>query len=331
MEIKSVLNEKYCVCKPSVEDKENLKKLFFDYPYKSFQQKFQGLKKEILSEFFAEAFVKSSSAKDTNNIIIKNDENIFAIGGIAYNDWHTQNFGMRMGRISNFVLSEKTDFNPSILLNILLDYAKKINLKHIACRFDADDWKNIHLLESAGFYLVDCSVKFGIKLPSKIQPDEKNMIQIVPYAEQYLDRIMEIAATSHQTNHFYADPNLPKEKTNQLFANWVKRLANGNAKSIYVVLKESFCIGFIIFLENKIFNQQLGVKIAILDYVVLDSKLQGQGLGTELLASTIKLLEKDYDHIELRTSHNNYPAVNLYQKIGFKLISTDIVLHKIIS
>ncbi len=318
------------ICLPTKNDLNSLIELFSSYPHKKFQQKFQNIDKKILTGFFAEGFIKSAKQKDTISLIIKRNNSVIAAGGVSYNDWHTQNFGIRMGRISNFVINPESMFPPKILLDILLHNASELNLRHLSCRFDADEWENIHLCESEGFYLVDCSVKFGLGLPSKIRPDEKFNIEIVPCSDKYLDAIMTIAATSHQTNHFYADKNLPKEKTQQLFANWVKRLAYGNAKSIYVALKDNNPIAFIIFLENRTFNQKLAVKIAILDYVVLDKKLQGQGLGSELLAKTLSMLENDFEHVELRTSHNNYAAVNTYQKFGFKLISTDIVMHKIL-
>lgn len=322
--------EKYAISSPISEDFEQIRKLFFDYPYKSFQQRFQGIDKGILADFFAESFIKSSSTAKSSSFIIKSENKLDAIGGAAFSDWHTSNFGINMGRVSNFNIVEGSSFTQSALYNIIMGEAAKLNIEHISVRFDADDWKNIHFFERNGFYLVDCSVKFGLKLPSPIKADPSSNIKIVPYSPEYLPAIMEIASSSHQTNHFYADPNLSRQKTQSLFANWVKRLAGGNAKSIFVALKDSTPIGFIIFLENKGFNQRLNVRVAILDYVVLDSKLQGCGLGSTLLASTLNLFKGNYDHVELRTSHNNYPAVNLYQKFGFRLISTDIVMHKII-
>ena len=319
--------EKFEICHPSSADLTNLKTLFLNYPFKLFQQKFQGIKKEILAEFFAEGFLSSSNLKDSISYIIKTEDEILSAGSVGSNSWHTQNFGIQMGKISTFITYPDQKKFGNILIDLLLDEAKKLNLKHLSCRLDADDWENIHLLESMGFYLVDCSIKFGLKLPSSVQPSKDTRIEILPYTGKYLEQIMEIASTSHQINHFYADKNLPGVKTQQLFANWVKKLSDGKAQSIFVALKDSLPIGFVIFLENKAFNQKLGLKIAILDYVVLDSKLQGRGFGSELLAHSLNYLNKFYDQVELRTSHNNYQALNTYQKFGFKIISTDIVLH----
>jgi ribosomal protein S18 acetylase RimI-like enzyme len=82
-----------------------------------------------------------------------------------------------------------------------------------------------------------------------------------------------------------------------------------------------------VYLKPISFNREIGVRVIILDFVCLDSSKRGGGLGRWLIAKSLGALAEEYEFCELRTSQNNYPAQDCYADLGFRVVSTDFVLH----
>jgi len=95
-------------------------------------------------------------------------------------------------------------------------------------------------------------------------------------------------------------------------------------------MKDKTVVGFLICLINKKLNDALNKKIAILDFMAIDESCKGMKIGSGLLAHFINDIKDKYEMIELRTMNNNFPAINLYQKFGFLIISSDLIFHKYI-
>jgi len=54
------------------------------------------------------------------------------------------------------------------------------------------------------------------------------------------------------------------------------------------------------------------------DYIVVDSQYRGKGIAKKLLESIINLNKKN---ITLEVREDNIPAINLYKKMGFEIVS----------
>ena len=55
-----------------------------------------------------------------------------------------------------------------------------------------------------------------------------------------------------------------------------------------------------------------------IDYIVVDSKYRRKGIGQKLLVELIKL---NPENITLEVRIDNIPAINLYKKMGFEIVS----------
>ena len=54
------------------------------------------------------------------------------------------------------------------------------------------------------------------------------------------------------------------------------------------------------------------------DYIVVDSQYRGKGIAKKLLESIIDL---NKENITLEVREDNIPAINLYKKMGFEIVS----------
>jgi GNAT superfamily N-acetyltransferase len=313
--------------KPLISHRDAIQALFANYPYKQYQQIAQRLDRKLLSEFMLEGFLRHLDSGGAQTALATRGEEIVGLASLIPDPWHSTIYNIPMGKISHFVSYYDPREISSALLDFILAEARRQDIRHLAVRFDANEWDNIHLFEQKGFYLVDCSVKMSLALPCE-QPGDVPKIALFPYDQRYKDALMHIAATSHQYNHYYSDPALPTGATNRLFSAWVEKCCDQLGKHVFVAQHDSATIGFAIFLANERLYQKLGVRIGILDFMVVGKEHQGKGLGRAILAHSLRQLESQYDYVELRTCHTNYPALSLYAKFGFRIVAADILLHQ---
>ena len=138
-----------------------------------------------------------------------------------------------------------------------------------------------------------------------------------------LPRILEIS-WQHRHNHIIYDAFLDKNKAGQLFSERVREFSIKTAARIYALKRGSEVIGFVSYLEPALFNLAINKKITTVDLIVVDDKCRGNNFGVYLLGESLKR-EKEigFKEVELRVASDNYQALSLYTKLGFKVISGD--------
>lgn len=319
--------------KLNLDDLTKARELFLNYPYKKYQQHVQKLDNEKVADLLTFLLEKQILNNKCDITGVFDDDELQGISGIDDSDFHTKNYGINFGKITDFLSYKNPEKYSPQLLTDLLNKASQKNYELISCRFDSDDFKNIHLLENAGFYTVGNSVKMSLEL-SKFQSDisdERNPHYTLEYYKpQYKDEILSIASQSHQVSHFHSDYNLNIDDTNKLFKSWTEKFCTDGTTNLYVALVGNEVIGFALFLDSSLFEKYFSRKIKILDFIALRNDIKGKGIGSSILRQIFAEMKPIYDLIELRTMQTNYPALNLYSKLGFKICSSDIIVHKML-
>jgi len=317
--------------KVELKDIDEIKEIFLSYPFKNFQQQFQNIDKNTLSTFLAKNL--------TNTLNDINYENYFipqkALLTINKDKWHSSIYNINMAKISNLVLMENNESIYPLIYEQIDNFVRKNSIQHLSCRLDISDFDNIQFLQQNGFYYVGESIKMCLKVEgdrrvSSVPLNPKWNFEIVDYKPEHKNNIKQIARTAHNKNYFFFDPNLDKQKTAILFEKWTERCIDSLAEKVFVAMKNKTVVGFLIYLINKKLNDALNKKIAILDFMAIDESCKGMKIGSGLLAHFINDIKDKYEMIELRTMNNNFPAINLYQKFGFLIISSDLIFHKYI-
>lgn len=254
-----------------------------------------------------------------------------ALAGLLPDPWHSEIYGMSMGKIAPW-LDTVDPRTGEALLEAVMRAAAERGYEHLSVRLDGEDFENLHLMERAGFLLVDVSMKFSRPMPwgtvVSEAPGKKWSVREAGPADS--DWIVDLGARHHGGTHYLNDPALPVQKTHALFGAWVKRCLEGLAYKIYAIEDPSGQgRGFVIYLQNRGFAEAVGRRPIILDYVILDPDQRGRGLGPWLIEQSLaREGEQGFDYCELRTSQHNHSAVVCYEKLNFRLCATDFVLHR---
>jgi len=314
-------------------DAETVKGLLRDYPYREFQQRRQGIDPALLAEMLWNNIDAGLKANKENYLLAQDGNQAIGLAGLSHNSWHSEIYQQKMGTINPLLTYRSDAKTRQKLFADILQLAKKQKFDHLACRIDASDNSAIHDAEKFGFRLVDGSVKLTRKLSLADIPEyfAPTGISLEGYSTGEENILAKIAETSHATNHMFNDPTLPNTASKLLFSKWVKRCCSGLARNIFVVRKNNKPIGFVSYLGADKLEKCLGIKLIVLDFIVIDQKQQGQGLGKWLLSEALRRIEDQYDWVELRTSFNNYPALSLYNRFGFESIAADYLFHLNIS
>ncbi|MBN1867632.1 GNAT family N-acetyltransferase [Candidatus Sumerlaeota bacterium] len=315
-------------------DADALRTLFLEFPYKKAQQKSQSIDPENLAAFFVGAEIArlggGGGTAVAQRVAEADGGGLEAYGALHRDEWHSGFYGRRFGRVSPFLVYRAAPETRSVLLDALLDAARREAMEHLILRIDASEFGVLPLLQSRGFYLVDCSVKLSARiadLPQVSAPEAASGMTVRPYRHSDLRAVMSLASSSHPLNHYYNDPHLPREDTNRLFEGWIERCCTKLGATIFVLDRAGSVRGFAIYLVPTALNRALGTRLVILDFVCLDTRLQGGGIGRWLIADTLRVLDGDFDMVELRTSENNYPALRCYHSLAMHDVSGDFILH----
>ena len=319
----------------SVERHELARRLFRDYPYKKLQGKIQGIDAEKMVPFYLEG-MRKSIADGNPHWIALTDELPVAVCGFVRDNWHSGVYGIRMAKIQPWINTQMPQAGPKFV-GVIEQHALSNGFSHLSVRLDGADFTNVHFFQANGWKLVDVSLKFSLPLPFERRlnipgdPGEWSTRLAEPGDRDWIRRV---GSQTHAASHFHNDPGLPRDKTILLFQKWLERCLDGMAYRTYVLVgrksgAQEQPLGFVTYLRNKAFAEASGRTPLILDFVLLDPTVRGQGVGPWFIHETLmKESNEGFDYCELRTSAHNLPAVVAYEKLGFQCVASDMVLHK---
>jgi len=304
-------------------------RLFDLYPYKVSQRVVQKLDRARLNALYLSGLQKSFEAGE-KIFVAERDGEVVACAGLAPDKWHSEIYGMKMGKLQpwlNFISPEA----GAPLRDALLAEARQQAYQHISIRVDGEEFSQLHLFESVEFHLIDISLKFSRPMPfaPNMLPSAREGWRVRLSTPQDAIWMRELGSKTHAHTHFLNDPHLPREKTQALFDAWVVKCIEKLAYRIYVLEdNEGTGRGFVIYLRNNSMKQTVGVYPIILDYVILAPEARGGGVGPWFVQESLKQeAESGFDYCELRTSAHNHAAIGCYEKLGFRICATDMVLH----
>jgi len=235
-------------------------------------------------------------------------------------------FGQTMGKITWMwgPLSCSTH-----LIDAILSEIRQYDLAHLAICIEANQVRLIQAFERSGFYLVDNRVMLVHPLPKeKENPCLKNeKVDISPFRIQDLDAIQCISSNAFTLSRFYADPNLPTQYVDELHRRWILNDCNGRADLVLVARDGERVLGYIACIYQA---PQADFELPAhseIDLIAVAPDARGLGIGTKLIDKVLHYYSGRATRVIVETQGSNYPALNLYLKCGFQLVSLAVTLH----
>jgi ribosomal protein S18 acetylase RimI-like enzyme len=240
--------------------------------------------------------------------------------------WDSEHFDLGVGKLKLAFFNRGVGSDGrSRLFRSVKSTAFSRGLDVVFARVDLDDMLTIHSLESEGAILTDVLLSFRTDL--KRDPISSGLCPKVQVVQASLDDeevLVGIAKDVFKSNHFHADPRLPRDKCDEVYAKWVSGCLRGLADVVLVAKKRGKHLGFI---SCKVEGAGEDFSRGIIDLIGVKKRFEGRGIGSCLVAEALKWFSSRSKSVYVGTQAANISAVRLYEKMGFRLVLSEATLH----
>lgn len=257
-------------------------------------------------------------------------ERIVGLATLSFLSWDTEHFGIKMGKIG-YIMADR-DYQKGLaikdeLLAYIFSLCRKEKIIHLSCRIDISDTSSIHTLESSGFRIMDTLVTYAFNRYKHKVPDIKDLYKIREFKKQDLSSLVDIAKNAFSKDRFHLDPNIPREKADDLFGEWIKNSYKGiYADRVFVAEKGTEAIGFLTFRLDRGIEKLTAYKIAGHGLSAVSNKVKG--VYPSLAKAAVQDITLHYDCLEFDTQLSNFEVIKIWQRFAFDFIKARYTFHK---
>jgi ribosomal protein S18 acetylase RimI-like enzyme len=224
-------------------------------------------------------------------------------------EWDTEFWGKRIGRVREGELDDVR----AAEVDVWADAQRVDCLYYLAPGADPD---SALAAERAGFGLMDVRTELACEPRAADLPGG-----IREAREDDAAPLRAIAAASHGVTRFYADPNFPNERCDDLYDTWISRSLEGWADAVLVADANGRPAGYV--------SCHLAERTGSIGLIAVDESARGAGLGVGLARAAVAWCAgRGADRMTVVTQGRNVAAVRTFERAGFLASSIDLWFHK---
>lgn len=217
-------------------------------------------------------------------------------------DWDSAFFGRKIAALTKQA-SDEDGFEW------VVEAARAQGVECVYVLSDENDHAAIRALNALGARLVDMRLTFERALTPSDAPAALDIRNARP---EDVPALRALAGSSHGTSRFYVDGRFPRERCDEMFAQWIENSCNGWADVVRVAEFEGRVAGYATGHAREKSRGEIGL-------VAVDPRAQGHGLGTRLVATMLSDLHGlGLANATVVTQGRNITAQRLYQNRGFR-------------
>jgi len=209
------------------------------------------------------------------------------------------------------------------LLAKVLDECREAEVRYLSARVDTGDFSTIHVLEEAGFELIDGIQTFGILLNGNhaMAPPGTRLFE-----EGDLPEVLEIGRTAFTFDRFHADPALSPRVADQVNESWTRNCCLGIAADAVVVAEEEERVAsYVTCRADRTADRGIIILVATAEWA------RGRGAARRASSAALHWFStQGVGSVEVGTQLRNIPAARLYESLGFRLTRTSFTFRKIL-
>jgi dTDP-4-amino-4,6-dideoxy-D-galactose acyltransferase len=171
--------------------------------------------------------------------------------------------------------------------------------------------------EDAGFRLVD--VRIELERPA--EGDERSTLR--PARPEDRDQLLALARENHRITRFYADPQFPDERCDDLYEAWMVNSLEGWAAAVLIPDRPEDPAGYVTcHVDETTSSGSIGL-------IGVAPEARGRGLGHELVAGAVAWCrDSGQTRVTVVTQTRNVPALRMFESSGFRTEAVALWFHK---
>ncbi len=188
----------------------------------------------------------------------------------------------------------------------------------IFAKVPSSDIPIVQELEAFGFRLVDVGLQLEASKVSISRTARGEVRTAVPGDEEEVKRL---AGTSFVWSRFHSDPLIPNETANEIKSAWAGNFFRGERGDTMVVAEAGGEVaGFLLLLWDS-------EKKLVIDLIAVAADARGRGLGLGMIGFAAQHLNPSHGW-RVGTQLANRASLQLYEQAGFRMVSSEIILHR---
>ena len=218
------------------------------------------------------------------------------------------------------------------LLEQAFELCRKEGIRHLSARALPDELSLIHALEKSGFYMVSGLSTFLLNL--KQFSYQKPTVLIRPFKKEDLEPLCTMSRLSFGNpkdwlDKAHADPNLPKDKSDELYVRWFRNCCNGTrADQVLVAEVEGKPAGYIALKLEKGLYEKVGWRVGNVPLNAVDPSYRKMGIYAALVQEGLKWFSGKVDWATIKTQVTTLAVHKTWQKLGAHMSSVEYAFHK---
>ncbi|MGH2490320.1 MAG: GNAT family N-acetyltransferase [Candidatus Limnocylindria bacterium] len=243
-----------------------------------------------------------------------------AFGGVELRrlDWDSEFFGYRMGVLALAHGGRAHGANGALGndLRLALAEAAADGYAHVILRAPADRHAVSRAAEHAGMRLVDVALDLQVQISGRQPTLAGAGVRRASPAD--LDALRIIAEDAFELSRFAADPFFSKEQVAAFYRQWITNLCEGLADVVLVAESNDEIVGFTTCVTGRDATGRIPL-------IATSEAHRRQGVGRALVDASLRWFAgAGPHHVRVKTQAANYPALALYHRLGFTVVSAEL-------
>ena len=187
------------------------------------------------------------------------------------------------------------------------------------------DLTGVSALSRAGFQMVEASLGLGRSLGDAPLDGETNGgVAVDAFDGRWRDEVLDVAGSCFRYSRFHVDPRFERSLADHVKREWIRSYVERRRGDCLLVAHDrGEALGFAAMLVAP----RTGGPAAVIDLIGVRPGDQQRGVGQALVRAAMARYAPRCTAIEVGTQAANVPSVRLYERNGFRLIRSGLVLH----
>ncbi|MEZ4441047.1 MAG: GNAT family N-acetyltransferase [Polyangiaceae bacterium] len=208
----------------------------------------------------------------------------------------------------------------AVLGTKLLERTRDLGCRLLSFRADCKELGISWGFQRAGFVVADTNVQFRMHITDELLEPLRAPGQCCSAALPEDREAVLAMARIFRSDHFHADQRVPRQRADDLYAQWVDNSLTGRADEVLVVRDEGTAIGFI---TCRLFSER-----GVIELVGASPSSRGRGVGLALVAGAVSWFHRHgATVVDVGTQVSNVAACRVYQRAGFASVAYGNTFH----
>lgn len=247
--------------------------------------------------------------------------------------WDTQHFGHQSARLA-YVLAENDARNiKGELTAWFLRQCRQSGVRHVAARCNLLDLAYLQILLDHGLYVVavNAMLRRQIKGQGHLEATLPPGFAWASFNSEMTGQLLCTMEIEGLSSRFNADPRFNPMQVKTMYESWIGGLLRSHPGHVVAAMWKDNVAGFAIAtpsLPTYPLPKTEDFRPALVNMIAVAPPYRGHGLGTSLLAESIRRLsERGFNAVYGQVSLRNPASFNAFAKVGFSLVSSVADLH----